>query len=165
MELALSDEQRMIQASAERFLAQVASSAEVRAAMASEQGYNPATWARIAGELYWPALAIPEAYGGLGLGFIEVCLLQEQLGRRLLPSAFYATCCLALPALLMSRNEPLKAHWLPLIAAGEVTASLAYASASRWDDTAVQVYAQSCTGGYRLNGQYLQVIEIGRAHV
>lgn len=110
MELALSDEQRMIQASAERFLAQVASSAEVRAAMASEQGYNPATWARIAGELYWPALAIPEAYGGLGLSFVEVCLLQEQLGRRLLPSAFYATCCLALPALLLSRNEPLKAH-------------------------------------------------------
>ena len=159
MELALSDEQQMIQSSAERFLAQVASSAEVRAAMASEQGYNPVTWARIAGELYWPALAIPEAYGGLGLGFVEVCLLQEQLGRRLLPSAFYATCCLALPALLMSRNEPLKAHWLPLIAAGEVTASLAYASASRWDDTAVQVYAQSCTGGYRLNGQYLQVID------
>ncbi|MBP3934130.1 MAG: acyl-CoA dehydrogenase family protein, partial [Pseudomonas sp.] len=81
MELALTDEQRMIQASAERFLNQVASSAAVRTAMTSDQGYDTATWARMARELYWPALAIPEAYGGLGLGFVEVSLLQEQLGR------------------------------------------------------------------------------------
>ena len=104
MQLALTDEQRMIQQSAERFLAQVASSEAVRSAMASERGQDPHTWAQIAQELYWPALAIPELYGGLGLGFAEVCLLQGQLGRCLLPSAFYATCCLALPALLLSRN-------------------------------------------------------------
>ncbi|MDN5405796.1 MAG: acyl-CoA/acyl-ACP dehydrogenase [Pseudomonas sp.] len=159
MELALTDEQRMIQASAERFLNQVASSAEVRTAMTSDQGYDTATWARMARELYWPALAIPEAYGGLGLGFVEVSLLQEQLGRCLLPTPFFATCCLATPALLLSRNEALKERWLPLIAAGEIRASLAYTSAPRWDDSAVQVYAQSHAGGYRLNGEYHYVID------
>lgn len=159
MELALTEEQRMIQQSAERFLAQTASSSAVRAAMASEPGHNPDTWARIARELYWPALAIPEHYGGLGLGFVEVCLLQEQLGRCLLPSPFYATCCVATPALLLSHNQALKDRWLPLIAAGEVSASLAYTSAQRWDDCGVQVYAQSDAKGYRLNGQYLHVID------
>ena len=159
MELALTDEQRMIQASAERFLNQVASSAAVRTAMISDQGYDTATWARMARELYWPALAIPEAYGGLGLGFVEVSLLQEQLGRCLLPTPFFATCCLATPALLLSRNEALKERWLPLIAAGEIRASLAYTSAPRWDDSAVQVYAQSHAGGYRLNGEYHYVID------
>ena len=159
MELALTDEQRMIQASAERFLNQVASSAEVRTAMTSDQGYDTATWARMARELYWPALAIPEAYGGLGLGFVEVSLLQEQLGRCLLPTPFFATCCLATPALLLSRNEALKERWLPLIAAGEIRASLAYTSAPRWDDSGVQVYAQSHAGGYRLNGEYHYVID------
>ena len=159
MELALTDEQRMIQASAERFLNQVASSAAVRTAMTSDQGYDTATWARMARELYWPALAIPEAYGGLGLGFVEVSLLQEQLGRCLLPTPFFATCCLATPALLLSRNEALKERWLPLIAAGEIRASLAYTSAPRWDDSAVQVYAQSHAGGYRLNGEYHYVID------
>ena len=159
MELALTDEQRMIQASAERFLNQVASSAAVRTAMTSDQGYDTATWARMARELYWPALAIPEAYGGLGLGFVEVSLLQEQLGRCLLPTPFFATCCLATPALLLSRNEALKERWLPLIAAGEIRASLAYTSAPRWDDSAVQVYAQSHSGGYRLNGEYHYVID------
>jgi len=159
MELALTDEQRMIQASAERFLNQVASSAAVRTAMTSDQGYDTATWARMARGLYWPALAIPEAYGGLGLGFVEVSLLQEQLGRCLLPTPFFATCCLATPALLLSRNEALKERWLPLIAAGEIRASLAYTSAPRWDDSAVQVYAQSHAGGYRLNGEYHYVID------
>lgn len=159
MELALTDEQRMIQASAERFLNQVASSAAVRTAMTSDQGYDTATWARMARELYWPALAIPEAYGGLGLGFVEVSLLQEQLGRCLLPTPFFATCCLATPALLLSRNEALKERWLPLIAAGEIRASLAYTSAPRWDDSGVQVYAQSHAGGYRLNGEYHYVID------
>ena len=43
MELALTEEQRMIQQSAERFLAQTASSSAVRAAMASEPGHNPDT--------------------------------------------------------------------------------------------------------------------------
>lgn len=159
MEFALTDEQRMIQQSAERFLAQVASSSAVRAAMASISGHDPQTWAQIAGELCWPALAIPEAYGGLGLGFVEVSLLQEQLGRCLLPTPFFATCCLAIPALLLSRNTALKAQWLPRIAAGEVTASLAYTSTAHWDDGAIMVYAQSCDGGYRLNGHYQYVID------
>lgn len=159
MQLALTDEQRMIQQSAERFLAQVASSAAVRSAMASERGHDPQTWARIARELYWPALAIPERYGGLGLGFAEVCLLQEQLGRCLLPSAFYATCCLALPALLLSRNEALKSRWLPLIAAGEVTASLSYTNTQRWDDSSIVVDATPHKDGYQLCGHYLNVID------
>ncbi|KOX65133.1 acyl-CoA dehydrogenase [Pseudomonas psychrophila] len=159
MELALTDEQRMIQASAERFLTQVASSSAVRTAMSSERGYDTQTWRQIAKELYWPALAIPEAYGGLGLGFVEVCLLQEQLGRCLLPTPFFATCCLATPALLLSSNESLKERWLPLIAAGEISASVAYTSAPRWDDSGVQVYAQSHEGGYRLNGEYRYVID------
>ena len=113
MELALTEEQRMIQESAERFLAQVASSGAVRTAMAAESGLDHTAWARIARELYWPALAIPEEYGGLGLGFVEVCLLQEQLGRCLLPTPFFATCCMGIPALLLSRNQGLKNLWLP----------------------------------------------------
>ena len=159
MELALTDEQRMIQQSAERFLAQVAGSSAVRTAMASEHGHDPEVWARIARELYWPALAIPEAFGGLGLGFVEVSLLQEQLGRSLLPSAFFATCCMAIPALLLSRNSALKAHWLTQIATGEITATLAYTSSARWDDSAITVSAQSFAGGYRLNGEYLYVVD------
>ena len=32
-------------------------------------------------ELGWPSLAVPEAAGGLGYGFVEAGLLAEELGR------------------------------------------------------------------------------------
>ena len=42
-------------------------------------------------ELGWPALAIPDAAGGLGLGPIELGLLAEELGRALAPGPLFAT--------------------------------------------------------------------------
>lgn len=78
MEFAFSDEQEMIRASAESFLADVSDSAAVRAAMASERGYDPALWQRLCTEMVWPAIHIPEQYGGLGLGFVELAILLEQ---------------------------------------------------------------------------------------
>src|SRR5690606_16960730 len=67
MEFAFSDEQEMIRESAESFLADVSDSAAVRAAMASELGHDPELWRRVCGEMVWPAIHIPEEYGGLGL--------------------------------------------------------------------------------------------------
>lgn len=103
MEFAFSDEQEMIRESAVSFLADVSDSAAVRAAMASERGYDPALWQRLCTEMVWPAIHIPEQYGGLGLGFVELAILLEQMGRRLFCSPFFATACLATPALLLGR--------------------------------------------------------------
>jgi alkylation response protein AidB-like acyl-CoA dehydrogenase len=94
MEFAFSDEQEMIRESAESFLADVSDSAAVRAAMASERGYDPELWQRLCREMVWPAIHIPEAHGGLGLGFVELAILLEQMGRRLFCSPFFATACL-----------------------------------------------------------------------
>lgn len=83
MEFSLTDEQTMIRDSAESLLADLSDSAAVRAAMQSEVGHDPAVWRTVAEELAWPALAVPEAHGGLGLGPVELALLMEQMGRRL----------------------------------------------------------------------------------
>ncbi len=106
MEFAFSDEQEMIRASAEGFLADVSDSAAVRATMVSERGFEEALWQRLCREMYWPAIHIPEAYGGLGLGFVELSILLEQMGRRLLCSPFFATACMATPALRRSNTVP-----------------------------------------------------------
>lgn len=159
MEFAFTDEQRLIQETAARFLAEVSDSAAVRTAMASTQDYDPAVWTRIAEEMYWPALHIPEQYGGLGLGLVELSILLEQMGRYLLCAPFYSTACLATPALLLGANQQLKEQWLPAIAAGASTATLAFAGDNRWDAAGVQAVVQPCANGYRLNGQYLQVVD------
>lgn len=159
MDFTFSDEQDMIRESAEGFLADVSDSSAIRAAMVSELGYDQALWQRLCYELCWPAIHIPEAYGGLGLGFVELAILLEQMGRRLFCSPFYATACLAVPTLLLGGSEVQKQAWLPRLAAGELTASLGYVSGSRWDVATVEMTAIAEGDGYVLNGQLRQVID------
>ena len=102
MDFRFSEEQQMIRATAEAFLGEVSTSAAVRKAMATELGYDPQLWQRVCTEMYWQAMHIPEAYGGLGLGYVELVATLEQMGRYLLCAPFYATVCLAANALLVA---------------------------------------------------------------
>lgn len=159
MEFAFSDEQDMIRTSAEGFLAEISDSAAVRAAMASDLGHDPAVWRRLSEEMVWPAIHIPEQYGGLGLGFVELAILLEQMGRRLFCSPFFASACLATPALLLAGNEAQKVRWLPQLAAGSLTATLAYASDNRWGVDAVQATARAEGEGFVLDGVLRNVVD------
>ncbi|MDH4566105.1 acyl-CoA dehydrogenase [Pseudomonas sp. BN414] len=159
MEFAFSDEQEMIRESAESFLADVSDSAAVRAAMASDLGHDPALWQRVCSEMVWPAIHIPEAYGGLGLGFVELAILLEQMGRRLFCSPFFASACLATPALLLGGSEAQKAKWLPQLADGSLTGTLAYASNSRNGLDSVQANVREEGKGFVLDGKLRQVVD------
>lgn len=159
MEFAFSDEQDMIRTSAEGFLAEISDSAAVRAAMASDLGHDPAVWRRLSEEMVWPAIHIPEQYGGLGLGFVELAILLEQMGRRLFCSPFFASACLATPALLLAGNEAQKVRWLPQLAAGSLTATLAYTSDNRWGVDAVQATARAEGEGFVLDGVLRHVVD------
>jgi alkylation response protein AidB-like acyl-CoA dehydrogenase len=159
MEFAFSDEQEMIRASAEGFLADVSDSTAVRAAMVSERGFDEALWQRLCRELCWPAIHIPEVYGGLGLGFVELSILLEQMGRRLLCSPFFATACMATPALLLAASEQQKQRWLPLIADGSLTATLAFSGANGWSAKDVQATVMSEGEGFVLNGTLNHVLD------
>lgn len=159
MDFALSDEQLMIQESAAGFLAAASDSAAVRAAMASPQGFDGELWRQIAEELCWPGLMIPEQYGGVGLGFVEQAILLEQMGRHLLCSPFFASACLATPALLLGESEALHARWLPELAAGSLTATLAYRENRNGWHAAEQPRASRDGDGWRLDGSYEAVLD------
>lgn len=159
MEFAFTEEHLMIRDSAERFLAQASDSHAVRAAMNRPDAHDPEVWRRIGQELYWPALMVPERFGGMGLGFVELAILMEQSGRFLLGSPLFATACLATPALLLGHNEAVKVHWLGAIASGETRATLAFASAPGLDAGSVHAVAVPCPEGWTLNGHYTQVID------
>ncbi len=159
MDFALSDEQLMIQESAACFLAAASDSAAVRAAMANPQGFDGELWRQIAEELCWPGLMIPEQYGGVGLGFVEQAVLLEQMGRYLLCSPFFASACLATPALLLGDNEALRACWLPELAAGSLTATIAYRESRDGWHAAEQPRASRDGDGWRLDGIYEAVLD------
>ncbi len=138
MNFEFDEQQRELRRTAESFLADNSSSDDVRRAMETERGYDEALWKRIGGELGWPAVIVPESYGGIGLGYVDLIALLEPMGAALLCSPFFSTVCLGANALLAAGTEEQKERYLPAIAAGELTATLALTESNgRWDAEAV----------------------------
>ncbi|HSW12467.1 MAG TPA: acyl-CoA dehydrogenase [Solimonas sp.] len=142
MNLALTEDQTMIRDAAESFLGDVSDSAAVRAAMDSETGYDESVWQRIGVELGWCGLPVPEDCGGLGLGPIEMSLVLEQMGRRLLCAPFFSTICLAANLLNECATADARRRFLGAIAEGSLSASAPLPSALDWRAAATGVRAR-----------------------
>ena len=96
MRFELTDDQQAIQRTAKEFLASRYPAEEVRRlALEDERGFTDDQWRAVA-ELGWPALVVPEDDGGLGLGVVELAVLQEQLGYALAPTPLLSTVSAAL---------------------------------------------------------------------
>jgi alkylation response protein AidB-like acyl-CoA dehydrogenase len=128
MRFAFTDEQEALRRQARRLLERHASSAEVRRAMATDNGFDAALWQKLV-ELGWTALLVPEAYGGNGLGWVELAALMEEMGRTLACAPLFSTACLATNLLFAAGDEESLRTFLPAIAAGRLRATVAFAAA------------------------------------
>ena len=152
MQFAHSEEQQLIRENARTFLTERAGSAQLRAAFEQSGGYDAQLW-RTMGELGWTGLAIPQAYGGAGLGWVELCLLQEEQGRRLVASPFFATCAVAAPLIAACGDETHREALLRPIAAGEVRIGCALIGTDgRPPCDGVTVVLESRGAGFTLSG-------------
>lgn len=152
MDFSFSEEQNMIRDTAEQFLAEVSSSNAVREAMQSERGYDLALWQRIAGEMCWPAMHIPEAHGGLGLGYVELVAVLEQMGRRLACAPLFSSVALAANTLLLAGSQEQKDHWLARIAAGETATLVFSGEQANWDAASVSLTCAQDGENFVLDG-------------
>ncbi len=160
MDFILNQDQRMIAEAAASFLSETCPSAVVREAMGMTPGGDTALWRRVGEEMGWCATHVPEAFGGLGLSWIELTLILEQMGRHLLPSPFFATVAMAATALIEAVPDGRKDSYLEQIAAGQLRATLALASSGlQWRPQALQATAVVCPHGYRLDGVYRHVAD------
>jgi acyl-CoA dehydrogenase len=121
-----SPDQRSLRDQARKFLAEQASSARVRRILEGAAPYDAELW-RGMGEMGWIGTAIPEAHGGAGFGYLELCVIAEELGRSLAPTPFASTIYLAAEALLLAGSEAQKKRWLPRIAQGNAIGCFALA--------------------------------------
>jgi alkylation response protein AidB-like acyl-CoA dehydrogenase len=112
------------------FLAAKSGEQQVRAAIETERGYDEDLWRQMASQLSLPGLALPEEYGGDGFTFTELQVVLEELGRALTPSPFFASVVLAAGAILATGDEAAARAYLPGIASGKTTATLAVAEAA-----------------------------------
>jgi alkylation response protein AidB-like acyl-CoA dehydrogenase len=103
---------------------------------------------------------VPEEFGGLGLGYVELVALLEVMGESLLCAPFFSSVCLAGNALLVAGSEAQKQEYLPGIAQGETIATLAYTEASgRWDVGGIDALAQPDGADYLLRGKKCFVLD------
>ena len=158
MRFAFSEDQQWLKTSAKRFCQENSALEALKVGQISE---NPADiWSQVAQELGWSALIIPEAYGGAGMGFVELAALIEEVGRYLIPSPFFSTVCLGANALIRGGSEEQKQTYLPKIATGELTATLAYLESSNdTDPAAIEMIAKSNGEQFELNGTKTFVLD------
>lgn len=128
MDFALTQEQRLIQASARAFLRDAVSLERLRTVLESAVGWDRDLWAGLARDLGFAGLMAPEAHGGSGLGAVEMALVLEETGRTLATVPFFETAVLATQAILASGDETQRARWLPALASGEMTATFVAAN-------------------------------------
>ena len=160
MEFRFTEEQEMIRETAASFLAEVSDSEAIRRAMATESGYEPPLWNRICTEMYWQAIHIPEDFGGMGLGYVELVAMMEQMGRYLLCSPFYATVCLGSNAVLLAGSDEQKAEWLGRLCEGQLTSTLAWnGGSSNWGADSVTATWRREGDNYVLSGDYRYVVD------
>ncbi|MGH3207502.1 MAG: acyl-CoA dehydrogenase family protein [Trebonia sp.] len=146
------------------FLGEKSPGSAVRRLMEAGERRDDEVWALLAGQLGLTGIAVPERHGGAGYGPAELGIVLEEMGGALLVAPYFATVALAGQALAASGDEDAMARWLPGIAGGSLTATLAVAEESgSWSlaDVAAtaQATARAAGGGWAVTGDKLFVID------
>ena len=153
MNFEFSDELIQLRDQARRFLTDRCPPAVPRRILDTSEPFAADLWRAIA-EMGWTGAAVPEQYGGVGLGRLAVCVLAEEIGRAVAPVPFSSSVYLATEAIMLFGSEQQKQSWLPKLAAGEVIGTFAFAERAGPFD-ATKLTASVAAG--RLTGTKLAV--------
>src|SRR5271169_6455229 len=117
MNLDFSAEQQRLREAARRLLADRCTPAAVRKVLDSEDRFDRGLWRELA-ELGYLGIAIPEEFGGGGAGYLELCVIAEELGRVLAPVPVSSSTYLATEFLKIGGTPAQQAAYLPKLASG-----------------------------------------------
>ena len=157
MELEFTGEQEELRASVRSFLEKECPIGVVRAVVETGEAPEKLWGSMIA--LDWPALAVPEEYGGIGLTILETAVVVEELGRAVAPGPLLATVTQFAPMVRQVGSPAQQQHFLSAIATGEVAGTVALADHPRaWSLDDVTMTAEPVDGGWILAGRKLAVL-------
>lgn len=161
MDFDFNSDQEMLRNESRKFLEKACNIEKVREVMEDKKGFSAELWQQVS-ELGWPALIIPEEYGGIGMSIIDLVVVMEEMGRALFPSPFFHHL-MATFALLEGGTEEQKQKYLAEIATGETIATFAHAELDDCIDIhSVTAEAKESGDGFVLSGTKGYV---GFAHV
>ncbi len=125
MNFEFSSDQMLLRDQARKFLEGQESIKKAREVLEGDHSYDETLWKSVI-EMGWTATTIPEEFDGLGLGYLELCVIAEELGRSLAPTPFSSSIYLATEAILNHGTKEQKQNYLPKLAAGEIVGTLAH---------------------------------------
>jgi alkylation response protein AidB-like acyl-CoA dehydrogenase len=158
MNFELNDEQRQLQDSVRRLLADQGRFEQRRVAAASDAGYSRALWQGLAA-LGVTALSIPEAHGGFGRGAVDRLPVLQACGHALLLEPLLASCVLGATAVQHAADAATQAQVLPAVATGERLLAWAHdEAAAQHADLWVETRARREGSSWRLDGAKLNVL-------
>ena len=148
MNFDFSDDLKQLRDEARRFLSEQCAPAVVRRSLDEQEPFAAGLWKAMA-DMGWIGAAIPEAFGGAGLGYEGLCVLAEELGRVVAPVPFASTAYLAAEAVLLAGSEAQKREWLPKFADGSAIGCFALSEGSGNPDPAA---IRARVSGGRMSG-------------
>jgi alkylation response protein AidB-like acyl-CoA dehydrogenase len=158
----LTDEQQAIRSTAHDFLASRFKSERLREIAASESGFDESGWKEMA-ELGWAGLALPEEWGGQGLGIVDLAVLFEEMGQVCAPSPLLSNTIAGL-ALAFAGTDQQRERWLAPLAAGELRGAPALFDAGEpAEPNRFKLVADSDGDGVTLNGEKILVMDAASA--
>ena len=157
MDLGFSEEQEMLRNSARDFFLNELPKDVVKEMATDEKGYVPDLWKKMA-ELGWMGLVIPEEYDGMGMSYLDLVVLLEEMGRACLTGPYFSTVVLGGYTVMEAGSEEQKKELLTKIANGEIILALALTEPSaKYEASAIAVSAKAQGDDYVIDGTKLFV--------
>lgn len=159
MSFTLTEEQSLLRDQVRAVCDEHAQPEILRELITSNVGWREELW-RVMGELGLLGAAIPESYGGVGLGALELALINQELGRAVAPVPFFSSACMAAEAIKHAATPTQQAQWLPDLASGTRIATFAWAEGPGSPSTRP---LSTTVAGARISGAKMPVPDAGIA--
>ncbi|MEC8821281.1 MAG: acyl-CoA dehydrogenase family protein [Pseudomonadota bacterium] len=152
MDLSLTQEQRLLQDSIQKFISTQYSISERNKFITNDQGYDNSNWQQFA-DLGWLAMTFSEEFGGLGGSLVDSMIMLEEFGKGLVVEPFMSTVILFGAAVELAGSQEQKQAIIPAIIEGNLIGTFAYAEPVEPTNlSAVQTKATAEDSGFRLSG-------------
>ncbi len=159
MDFDFSADQQQLREQVRRFLADRCDRTAVRAVLDGPEPFDRALWLQL-GELGYLGAALPERWGGSGAGYLEACVIAEELGRALAPVPYSSSIALAAECLLQAGSDAQRERWLPALASGAAIGTLALAERpGRVTDASIGCTASADAGPCTVSGTKIAVAD------
>jgi alkylation response protein AidB-like acyl-CoA dehydrogenase len=159
MNLDFNSEEEMLRDSAQKFFKKECPYSRVKEIEESEKGYDPQIWKKMA-DLGWLGMPFPEEYGGYGGRFMDIVIIQEEIGRAVHPSPFFSTVIQCGLIVLEGGRDDQKREIIPKIVEGNLIMALAqFEEEGSYRPSGVQMRADMEGDHYILNGIKMFVLD------